>query len=75
MTEGWREEDGGGAKRKRMGEEQSETGSEKKEKIRRIEKGVKAKAEKISAGLGGLRVQLGKEKKQKPGEQRKRPIE
>ena len=58
ITEGRREEDGGGVKRKRMGEDQSEKGSGKNEKIRKIknEKGVKAKAEKISSGLGGLRV-------------------
>ena len=71
MTEGWREEDGGGAKRKRMGEDQSETGSGKNEKIRKIEKGVQA--ERISEGLRGLRVQLGKETKASGA--KKRPIE
>ena len=73
MTEGWREDDGGGAKRKRMEEDQSETGWGKKEKIRKIEKGVKAKAEKISEGLRGLRVQLVKEAKASGA--KKRPIE
>ena len=45
MPVGWKE-DGGGAKRKRMGEESSEMmkiGSEKKRKFRKFEKGVQAK--------------------------------
>ena len=56
-----------------MGEDQSETGSGKKEKIRKIKKGVKAKAEKISEGLRGLRVQLVKEAKASGA--KKRPID
>ena len=74
MTEGWREEDGGGAKRKRMGEDQSEKGSGKKDKIRKLEKSEKGvQAEKISEGLRGLRVQLVKEAKASGA--KKRPID
>ena len=54
-----------------MGEELSEIGSGKQEKFRKFEKGVQA--EKISEGLRGLRVQLGKEAKASGA--KKRPID
>ena len=40
MLEGWEEEDGGGGKRKMMGEHPSELGSGTNEKFRRFKKGV-----------------------------------
>ena len=41
MTEGWRKEDGGGGKRKRMGEDSSEIGLGNSDKYRKCEKGEK----------------------------------
>ena len=54
-----------------MGEYSSEIGSGKQDKFRKFEKGVQT--EKISKGLRGLRVQMGKEAKASGAA--KRPID